>query len=264
MPSVAAQRRRPRARGRGRRRPPRRARRRRTALACTLPPSRPGSTIVTSAPAMRGLARRDQAGDAAADHDDRGHGAAARTRSASAPSTAGSSLSTRVRAKASPTSAATAGAPRCRGRRPPRGGRSRSPAGTRARRRRDRWPPGRGSRRGCRGPATARACGRPTASAIDQPAHRSSPTASATAAADSRSWSGYGSSTSARSGSEWAVNSTLVRSGSDGERVAHRAREEVEVGGLEVPAVDRRRRGTPAPTRRPRGAPGTGRPTTRE
>ena len=38
-----------------------------------------------------------------------GHGAVARTRSASAPRTAGSSLSTRVRAKASPTSAATRG-----------------------------------------------------------------------------------------------------------------------------------------------------------
>ena len=65
--------------------------------------------------------------------------------------------------------------------------------------------------------------------AIDQPAHRLSPTASATAAADSRSWSGYGSSTSARSGSEWAVKSTLVRSGSDGQRVAHGVGEEREV-----------------------------------
>ena len=49
----------------------------------------------------------DQAGDAAAGHDDVRHGAASSTRSASAPSTVGSALRTCVRAKASPTSSAT-------------------------------------------------------------------------------------------------------------------------------------------------------------
>ena len=57
--------------------------------------------------------------------------AAASTRSASAPITTGSSLSTRVRAKASRRPRRHLLSPRCRGRRAPRGGRPRTPAGTR-------------------------------------------------------------------------------------------------------------------------------------
>ena len=50
--------------------------------------------------------------------------------------------------------------------------------------------------------------------AWDQPAQRFSPLAIATASADAQSSSGYGSPASTRSGSEWAVNTTFVFSGS--------------------------------------------------
>ena len=71
--------------------------------------ARPGSTSVTSAPGLAASRAATSPVMPPPTTTIDGHGAAARTRSARAPSTAGSSLRTRVRAKARPTSAATRG-----------------------------------------------------------------------------------------------------------------------------------------------------------
>ena len=102
----------------------------------------------------------------------------ATTRSASAPRTAGSAFIDAVRANAQPGSAARC-APRCRGRRAPRGGRRRSRTGTRG---------AAASRRRRSSSTTARTSGpihgsgvRPADCHADRPASIASPAAAATA-----------------------------------------------------------------------------------
>ena len=76
------------------------------------------------------------------------------------------------------------------------------------------------------------------------PAHGVSPTCSATATALARSCPGYGSSTSSRSGSECAVNTTLTvvvgpgTASSEASASTTAAERNDEVGGLEVPVLD--------------------------
>ena len=144
------------------------------------------------------LVRRGQPGDAAADDGDPRPSRSsisrspARPASASAPITAGSSLTHAVRAKARPSARRAARLDvevvehlEVVGDEAARRRRARPSASSALR--------GRRSRRGCRARATARVCGRPICQAMRPAAPLASPAAAATASAVARSSSGYGS-----------------------------------------------------------------------
>ena len=158
-----------------------------------------------------------------------------------------------MRAKARPASAGHAAGPRCRGRRPPRGGRRRSPAGTPARRRPRRSP--------ARSRMTSRMSGprhgSGVAPALCQPMRQPGPPSRAVDAAvrpigggrlaEARSSSGYGSSASTRSGRRVGGEEHLgARRAAPARPSATAAARNVRYAGEVVPALDADGRARPA------------------